>query len=224
MFHRQCSTRMKYIRSQLFVWVAVVSFAAVAGGLHTVASAALQVDVAAILPTNLDVTTNRSSAGELSGSGKQTSTTPTVAEKTTARDTPVKLTVLHIDGNPDSLRMMRQLFASLQNMDLVDARTGEYGVKLATANPPSLILLDTTLPGIDGSEVLSRLRNNLATRNIPVVAVTGKSSALGIELGLTGFDDFLAKPVDAARLQAVLNRRLVNANKKPLDPATVVKQ
>lgn len=81
-----------------------------------------------------------------------------------------------------------------------------------------------TLPGIDGTEVIRRLRNHPVTGNIPVIAITASSRALGVKLNPAGFDDDLAKPVDAARLQAILNRRLVDGNRRPLEANTVVKQ
>lgn len=134
------------------------------------------------------------------------------------------LTILHIEDNPDDLRAMREMFTSLHTLTLRTTRTGEFGIKLATANPPALILLDMALPGINGAEVLRRLREDPATRDIPVVAITSHSAALGMELGLTGFDDYLVKPIDPASLESVLNRRLSALNKKSPEPAVLVKQ
>lgn len=148
---------------------------------------------------------------------------PATTERTTALQ-PATLTILHIEDNPDDLRAMRQMFASLHTLTLRATRTGEFGIKLATANPPALILLDMALPGINGEEVLRRLREHPATRDIPVVAITSRTQALGMELGLTGFDDYLAKPVDTASLESVLNRRLGNNQKPPSEPATLVQQ
>ena len=181
-----------------------------------------------MLPTQSISTTNRSSViGNSSNRGNANSSAPVLAEKATARSTltkPVTLTVLHIEDNPESLRTMRRMFGSLPNLTLLDAHTGEFGIKLATANPPALIMVDMTLPGIEGAEVARRLRNNPVTRDIPVIAITANSRALGFELNLTGFDDYLAKPIDAARLQVVLNRRLLDLNKRAQDSTTVVKQ
>ncbi|MBI3775130.1 MAG: response regulator [Gammaproteobacteria bacterium] len=176
--------------------------------------------------TNIAMPLPASSSTELS-TGSNPASTATAVEKTTARSTltqPATLSVLHIEDNPENLTLMRRMFASMQNLTLLDAHTGEFGIKLATANPPALILLDMTLPGIDGQEVLRRLRNHPVTRDIPVVAITNNSRALGVELGLADFDDYIVKPVNYDRLQAVLNRRLADGIRRPLDPATVVKQ
>ena len=181
--------------------------------LNTMLAAGLQ--IAMSLPVDfIDLTAD---------SGAKTSVVPATTEKTTALR-PVTLTILHIEDNPADLRLMRQMFVSLHNLTLRDVRTGEFGITLATANPPALILLDIGLPGINGAEVLRRLRSHPATRDIPVVAITSYSRALGIELGLSDFDDYLAKPISAARLQTILNRRLGEINKEPSDPATLVQQ
>ena len=123
---------------------------------------------------------------------------------------PAKFTVLYIEDNPLELGVMRQLFAESTHLTFLNSRTGEYGIKLATAHPPTLILLDMTLPGINGTEVLRRLRNHPATRTIPVVAITRNANALGMPLDLGGFDDYLTKPVSAARLHALLSRHIVD--------------
>lgn len=149
--------------------------------------------------------------------------TPATTENTIAFSSGA-LTILHIEDNPDDLRAMREMFTSLHTLTLRTTRTGEFGIKLATANPPALILLDMALPGINGAEVLRRLREDPATRDIPVVAITSHSAALGMELGLTGFDDYLVKPIDPASLESVLNRRLSALNKKSPEPAVLVKQ
>ena len=85
---------------------------------------------------------------------------------------------------------------------LADGLDGEQALKaLQVANPPDLILLDIMMPEMDGYEVCRRLRDDPATRDIPVVFVTGHSSdeerARGLALGAAGF---LVKPVDPDEL------------------------
>lgn len=86
-------------------------------------------------------------------------------------------------------------------------------------NPPDLFLLDIMLPGMDGLEVLRHLRGAAATKNIPVIIITAKSSEFDKVTGLdAGADDFLAKPFGvlelAARVRAVLRR----ADRQSADP------
>ncbi len=176
---------------------------------NTVVTSALRIGI--LLPTHSGLATHH----------RSTPSAPATKETTTAPDT---LTVLHIEDNPDDIRLMRHMFTALQNLNLLHSHTGELGIKLATANPPALILLDMALPGVNGTVVLHRLRNHPVTRDIPVVAMITNSSALGATLSLSGFNDYLAKPVDVARLQAVLNRQLTDLHKTPRESATIVKQ
>lgn len=154
-----------------------------------------------------------SSLPGISGATTHNNRQPPASDPAEASDTqtqPAKLTVLYIEDNPLELAVMRQIFAKSKHLTLLNSRTGEYGIKLAITHSPTLILLDMTLPGINGAEVLRRLRNHPETSTIPVVAITRNSNALGMPLDLAGFDDYLTKPVSAARLQAVLNRRIVD--------------
>jgi DNA-binding response OmpR family regulator len=93
------------------------------------------------------------------------------------------------------------------------AETGELGLAAAldTRNPPSLILLDLMLPGLNGADLCRRLRREPATRRTPIIMLTAKASeserVAGLELGA---DDYVAKPFSVrevvARIRAVLRR------------------
>ena len=77
----------------------------------------------------------------------------------------------------------------------------ETGFDLARAERPDLILLDLHLPDGSGHELLSRLRADPATRDVPVVVVSGDSpSRDGESLRLLGVREYLQKPVDIGRL------------------------
>ncbi|WP_461811128.1 response regulator [Faecalimonas sp.] len=76
---------------------------------------------------------------------------------------------------------------------------------------PELVLLDIMLPGEDGIEILKKLRNNVKTKNIPVIMVTAKGSEYDKVIGLdTGADDYMTKPFGmmelVSRIKAVLRR------------------
>ena len=76
---------------------------------------------------------------------------------------------------------------------------------------PELILLDIMLPGENGMEILQRLKENAATKDIPVIMVTAKGSEYDKVLGLdSGADDYIAKPFGmmelVSRIKAVLRR------------------
>lgn len=92
------------------------------------------------------------------------------------------------------------------------AESGEKCLAAAAASPPSLILLDLMLPGVDGLEVCRRLKANPATRSIPVVMLTARSEDTDVVAGFElGADDYVTKPfsprVLIARVRSTLRRR-----------------
>ena len=78
--------------------------------------------------------------------------------------------------------------------DIAEAVDGEQGVSAAKAEKPDLILLDLILPGIDGFEVLTKLKENTATSAIPVIILSNLGQKEDIERGLKlGADDYMIK-------------------------------
>lgn len=84
---------------------------------------------------------------------------------------------------------------------IVSAADGEAGVAMAQSEAPALILMDVSLPGIDGWEATRRIRAAPATRHIPIIALTAYATPGDRETSLAaGCDDFDTKPIDLARL------------------------
>jgi CheY-like chemotaxis protein len=85
------------------------------------------------------------------------------------------------------------------------ARNGDAALALAFADPPELVLLDIGLPGIDGYEVVRRLRAHPRTAALRVIALTGYTQPQDRRRAeAAGFDGFLTKPVEVAVLEEVL--------------------
>jgi two-component system cell cycle response regulator DivK len=85
--------------------------------------------------------------------------------------------------------------------EVVTAVDGETGIVMAQAEAPALILMDVTLPGIDGLEATRRLKAVPQTRHIPIVALTAHTMASDRDTALAaGCDDFDTKPIELPRL------------------------
>jgi two-component system cell cycle response regulator DivK len=90
-----------------------------------------------------------------------------------------------------------------QGYDVVLALDGEAGVALAAAVRPDLILMDMSLPGIDGREATRRIRGEPALRHIPIIALTAHAMTGDHEAATAaGCDDYDTKPVELPRLLA----------------------
>ncbi|MBL8348349.1 MAG: PAS-domain containing protein [Rubrivivax sp.] len=122
-------------------------------------------------------------------------------------------TVLYIEDNPVNVVLMQSMLEPLPGVRLLVAERPEPGLELAFEHRPDLILLDIQLPGIDGYEVLRRLRADERTRSKPVIAISANAMRGDIERGLAaGFDDYLTKPLDVAALRATVQQRLQAAH------------
>ncbi|MDR2656267.1 MAG: response regulator transcription factor [Oscillospiraceae bacterium] len=118
-----------------------------------------------------------------------------------------KQRVLLVDDDPNILHLV-QLYLTKEGYTVETAADGAKAVQLFKANPPSLMLLDVLLPGMDGWQVLREVRK---VSNIPVIMLTAKDETFDKVLGLElGADDYIVKPFEPkemiARVKAVLRR------------------
>lgn len=95
--------------------------------------------------------------------------------------------------------------------DVVIAVDGRQGVEMAAAEAPDLILMDMSLPVIDGWEATRRVKENEATRKIPVIALTAHAMAGDREKAIeAGCEDYDTKPVEITRLLSKIAALLVS--------------
>jgi two-component system, cell cycle response regulator DivK len=116
--------------------------------------------------------------------------------------------ILYVEDNEDNVYLMQRRLAR-GNITLVIAPTGEQGVVMATLEQPDLILMDLSLPELDGWEATRQIRSAPKTRAIPIIALSAHAMEGDREKALeAGCDDYDTKPVDFLRLRAKIDALL----------------
>lgn len=117
--------------------------------------------------------------------------------------------VLYIEDNPANLKLVSQLLARRANIHLRTAFEPALGIELARLQTPDLILLDISLPGMNGYQLLKIFQEDESLRHVPVVAVTANAMPEDVERGRrAGFTDYLVKPLDVGDFYRMLDRVL----------------
>ncbi len=122
-----------------------------------------------------------------------------------------KKRILVVDDEPQNIIVLREILKS--DYTVIAATDGAKALSLAqSATPPDLVMLDIMMPGIDGYEVLRRLRADPRTAALPVILVTGKGE---IDDKLRGYalgsSDYITKPLDPVFVLSVV-RKLLGAS------------
>ena len=112
--------------------------------------------------------------------------------------------ILCVEDNPDNMLLMQRALES-RGYKLIKAKNGEEGVAMAEAEDVDLILLDISLPDIDGYEVARRIRSS--SRNklayTPIIAITANALKGDAEKALSaGCDVYMSKPINIRELWA----------------------
>lgn len=116
--------------------------------------------------------------------------------------------VLVVDDDALNRRLLTATLAR-EGIRTTSADDGEEALAAVKEDPPDVILLDIEMPGIDGFEVLERIKGDQTTRHLPVIMISGLDDTQSVVRCLEiGADDFLPKPFDAAILRARVNAGL----------------
>jgi len=117
--------------------------------------------------------------------------------------------ILLIEDNEMNRDMLSQRLKR-KGYEIVLAEDGQSGVEMAQANAPDLILMDMSLPVMDGWEATRKLKANPQTRHVPIVALTAHAMAADRARAIeTGCDDYDIKPIDFPRLLAKIEALLL---------------
>jgi CheY-like chemotaxis protein len=125
--------------------------------------------------------------------------------------------ILIADDYADNRELLR-LMLSVVGYEIREARDGRECIRMALAEPPDLLLIDLSMPVLDGWDVLRELRADERTRAIPCVAFTAIAD-LDHERALAkGFDAYLAKPFNAKDLLLTVERLLARHADRETEP------
>ncbi|OQX96038.1 hypothetical protein B6I21_02255 [candidate division KSB1 bacterium 4572_119] len=118
--------------------------------------------------------------------------------------------ILAIDDDK-TVRLLVSHSLTKAGHQVVMAENGEEGLQKAVEENPDLILLDVMMPGIDGLQVCSQLKNDEPTKSIPIFMLTGKTQMQDIEEALSkGADNYISKPFDPLKLGKIIEVKLRN--------------
>jgi len=117
--------------------------------------------------------------------------------------------ILIIDDEEDFCYFVKKNLEAISDYEIIIATKGKKGMQIARKEKPDLILLDIMMPGIDGFEVLKRLKRNEKTENIPIIMLTAKDEdeskikAIGLYC-----EDYIVKPVEKMVLKTKIHKVL----------------
>ena len=121
-------------------------------------------------------------------------------------------TLLYVEDNPANMKLVEKLLALRADIRLIGAVNGTLGVELARATLPEVILMDINLPGISGIDAMKILREDPATKHIPIVALSANAMPRDIVRGLeAGFYRYLTKPIRVDEFMETVNEALAFA-------------
>ena len=116
--------------------------------------------------------------------------------------------ILLVEDNEDN-RIIYRLTLIHFGYEVIEATDGETGIQLATEILPDLILMDVSIPGIDGWEATKILKADPRTAHLPIIALTAHALARDRDRSIeVGCDAYLAKPVEPRRVLEEIERVL----------------
>lgn len=147
------------------------------------------------------------SAGEQNGShAEHASQDNSSYSFSSSEDVSREKTLLYIEDNPANLQLMESIMTEIDGIRLIGAHTPHLGLALARTESPSLIVTDIDMPGMNGYEVLERLKRDDKTQEIPVVALSANAMPSDVKRGeAAGFLRYLTKPMDIAEFYNVVD-------------------
>lgn len=116
--------------------------------------------------------------------------------------------ILVVEDNYDNMTLITDVLTSL-NYEVIKATDGEQGVQMAEAEKPNLILMDLSLPRMDGWTAARHIKANPDLKAIPIIALTAHAMVGDRERALeAGCDDYVSKPINLRELASKLTQHM----------------
>ncbi len=130
-------------------------------------------------------------------------------EKSESQANMASYTILYIEDDEANRQLVEFIIARRADLQLIVAEDGKTGLGKAFDSNPNLILLDLSLPDIDGFEVLKELLANKNTQKIPIIAISGNNTPADVDAGFrAGFTGYLSKPINVDKLYSTIDDHL----------------
>ncbi len=116
--------------------------------------------------------------------------------------------VLVVEDTPDTRELIR-LMLEMRGYEVVEAERGDQAVEVAAATHPDAIIMDMSLPVLDGCQATRTIRRQPGLEHVPIIACTAHNRwEWRAKAIVAGCDEFLEKPIDFERLGSLLSRHL----------------
>ena len=117
--------------------------------------------------------------------------------------------ILYVEDNEDNVYMLQRRLTR-KGFDVVIAENGQVGVDKSKSENPDLILMDLSMPVMDGWDAIKIIKEDDATKSIPVIALSAHAMEEHRQRALeSGADDYDTKPVDLKRLMSKISQFLI---------------
>ena len=129
------------------------------------------------------------------------------AENSSVEEPEIPLKVLYIEDDPSNVRLIERALNRLGYINLSVANYGRQAIDMALKDPPHVIMLDLHLPDIAGELVLSKIKSDSRTRDVPVYVMSADATEMSIKRTLdAGATDYLTKPVAIESVYEIMER------------------
>lgn len=116
--------------------------------------------------------------------------------------------ILIVEDNPDNRTLITDILTALE-YEVIEAIDGEQGIQKAEEEHPDLILMDLSLPQMDGWTATARIKAQKSLKDTPIIALTAHAMIGDRERAIeAGCDDYISKPIDLKELNEKLAKYL----------------